>query len=192
MSEIDVCKYKFQNAEKFNGKAYCTCLNKLCEDIAFVCEDNCQIYEDYKQLQAKEQECKKLQFTLKHVGLLDLMNENNELKQEYNTLEKRVQAEIHLRNKYVNLFKKAREIYLRTSKGNLRLISENEDLKDTIKRFTCQAECYKHKEAERFKQALDEIEKFMIYEFSGQNQWVKKNVLDIINKAKEKTNEKYN
>ena len=36
-----------------------------------------------------------------------------------------------------------------------------------------------------YKQALDEIEKFMIYEFSGQNQWVKKNVLDIINKAKE-------
>ena len=36
----------------------------------------------------------------------------------------------------------------------------------------------------RYKQALDEIEKFMIYEFSGQNQWVKKNVLDIINKTK--------
>lgn len=36
----------------------------------------------------------------------------------------------------------------------------------------------------KYKQALDEIEKFMIYEFSGQNQWVKKNVLDIINKAK--------
>lgn len=147
--------------------------------------DECFIKDLYKQLQAKEQECKKLQFTLKHVGLLDLMNENNELKQEYNTLEKRVQAEIHLRNKYVNLFKKAREIYLRTSKGNLRLVSENEDLKDTIKRFTCQSECYKHKEAEKYKQALDEIEKFMIYEFSGQNQWVKKNVLDIINKAKE-------
>lgn len=45
---------------------------------------------------------------------------------------------------------------------------------------------------DKYKQALDEIEKFMIYEFSGQNQWVKKNVLNIINKAKEKTNEKYN
>lgn len=38
---------------------------------------------------------------------------------------------------------------------------------------------------DKYKQALYEIEKFMIYEFSGQNQWVKKNVLDIINKAKE-------
>ena len=36
----------------------------------------------------------------------------------------------------------------------------------------------------KYRRALDEIEKFMIYEFSGQNQWVKKNVLDIINKAK--------
>lgn len=47
-------------------------------------------------------------------------------------------------------------------------------------------------EYQNYKQALDEIEKFIIYEFSGQNQWVKKNVLGIINKAKEKTNEKYN
>lgn len=43
---------------------------------------------------------------------------------------------------------------------------------------------YRNKENKKLKQALDEIEKFMIYEFSGQNQWVKKNVLDIINKAK--------
>lgn len=50
------CKYKYQSKEKFNGKPYCTCLNKLCEDIAFVCDENCQIYEDYKQLQAKETE----------------------------------------------------------------------------------------------------------------------------------------
>lgn len=40
-------------------------------------------------------------------------------------------------------------------------------------------------ELNKYKQTFDEIERFMIYEFSGQNQWVKKNVLDIINKAKE-------
>lgn len=42
---------------------------------------------------------------------------------------------------------------------------------------------------QKLEQALDEIERFMIYEFSGQNQWVKKNILNIINKAKETTNE---
>lgn len=66
MSKIK-CKYKFKNAEKFNGKAYCTCHNELCEDIAFCCDNNCQIYEDYKQLHAKEQECKKYKRTLKKI-----------------------------------------------------------------------------------------------------------------------------
>lgn len=58
MSKIK-CKYKFKNAEKFDGKTYCTCHNELCENISFCCDNNCQIYEDYKQLQTKEQECEK-------------------------------------------------------------------------------------------------------------------------------------
>lgn len=44
--------------------------------------DKCFVKDLYKQLQAKEQECEKLKFTLNHTGLLDLMNKNNELKQE--------------------------------------------------------------------------------------------------------------
>ena len=36
----------------------------------------------------------------------------------------------------------------------------------------------------RYRKALEEIENFMNYEFSGQNEWVKTRVLDIINKAK--------
>ena len=32
----------------------------------------------------------------------------------------------------------------------------------------------------KLENALDEIEKFMIYEFSGQNEWVKTQILDII------------
>lgn len=184
MSEIDVSKCKFSNSS-----GDCTSpinkSNTKCEKVPI---DWCY----FKQLRAKEEECKKLQFTLKHVGLLDLMNENNELKQECEALEKRVQAEIHLRNKYVNLFKKARGIYLRTSKGNLRLVSENEDLKDTIKRFTCQAECYKHKEADKYKQALDEIEKFIKNQLDGfgndvysMDKSAINSIQDIINKAKE-------
>lgn len=53
------CKYKFQDKEKFDGKTYCTCFCELCEDLP-PCDDNCQIYEDFKQLQRKTQECKKL------------------------------------------------------------------------------------------------------------------------------------
>lgn len=53
------CKYMFQDKEKFDGKPYCVCFNELCEDLSFVCDDNCQIYEDYKQLTRKTTECRK-------------------------------------------------------------------------------------------------------------------------------------
>ena len=48
------CKYKFQDKEKFDGKTYCTCFCELCEDLP-PCDDNCQIYEDFKQLARKTQ-----------------------------------------------------------------------------------------------------------------------------------------
>lgn len=43
------CKYKFQSKEKFDGKPYCLCFCELCEDL-FPCDDNCQIFEDLKEL----------------------------------------------------------------------------------------------------------------------------------------------
>ena len=54
------CKYKIHDDYHFNGKPYCTCFNELCEDISIICDHNCQIYEDYKQLARKTQECEKL------------------------------------------------------------------------------------------------------------------------------------
>lgn len=44
------CKYKFKDKDKFDGKEYCTLFNELCHDVSFVCDKNCQIYEDYKKL----------------------------------------------------------------------------------------------------------------------------------------------
>ena len=57
--ELIKCKYKFQDKEKFDGKTYCTCFCELCEDLP-PCDDNCQIYEDFKQLTLKTQECEEL------------------------------------------------------------------------------------------------------------------------------------
>ena len=54
-----ICKYKFQDKEKFDGKSYCTCFSKFCEDLP-ICDDNCQIYEDFKQYTRKTQECEEL------------------------------------------------------------------------------------------------------------------------------------
>ena len=55
-----ICKYKFHDDYHFNGKPYCTCFNELCEDISIICDHNCQIYEDFKQLARKTQECEEL------------------------------------------------------------------------------------------------------------------------------------
>ena len=60
-----MCKYKFQDKEKFDGKPYCICFNELCEDLFFVCDHNCQIYEDDKQLARKTQECEELKEKVK-------------------------------------------------------------------------------------------------------------------------------
>lgn len=50
------CKYKIQSSENFKTKPYCSILNKFCEDISFVCDKNCQVFEDLKQLaRAKEE-----------------------------------------------------------------------------------------------------------------------------------------
>lgn len=47
------CKYKIQDDYHFNGKPYCTCFCELCEDLP-ICVHNCQIFEDYKQLQKEK------------------------------------------------------------------------------------------------------------------------------------------
>lgn len=46
------CKYKFYDKEKFNGDEYCTLFHEKCMFLmeAGICDCNCQVYEDYKQL----------------------------------------------------------------------------------------------------------------------------------------------
>ena len=85
-----ICKYKFQDKEKFSGKPYCTCFSELCEDLSFVCDHNCQIYEDYKQLIYKTQECENLKEDYKeleqrHNGAFQYFKR---LKQEHEELKK--------------------------------------------------------------------------------------------------------
>lgn len=66
MSEIE-CKYKYQYIEKFNGEKYCLCFNDLCKNLSFACDKNCQIFEDYKQLQQLKAKNKELKKDLKNV-----------------------------------------------------------------------------------------------------------------------------
>ena len=43
------CKYKFQDKYHFEGDVYCTCFDEKCRNLSFVCDKNCQIYEDQKK-----------------------------------------------------------------------------------------------------------------------------------------------
>ena len=49
------CNYKFQDKENFSGNPYCTCFDEWCENLSFICDHNCQVYEDLKQLARKTQ-----------------------------------------------------------------------------------------------------------------------------------------
>ena len=90
-----ICKYKFQDKEKFDGKPYCTCFNELCKNLSFVCDQNCIIYEDYKQLARKTREFEQLE---EKYEALKLENQEGyeivaELKHEYEGLKKQLKSE---------------------------------------------------------------------------------------------------
>ena len=76
------CKYKIRNREYFNGKPYCTCFSEFCEDLP-ICDDNCQIYEDFKQLTSKTLEYEKYKKLA-----ADFKDVNKQLGYKYLTIKK--------------------------------------------------------------------------------------------------------
>ena len=102
--QIMQCKYKFQSIEKFAGKPYCTLFNETCEFINFACDKNCQVYEDYKQLKRKEQECEELKSTNKiyEKGIARLKDEKNNLKKENNNLKETIDGLLNVQYKLAN------------------------------------------------------------------------------------------
>lgn len=140
-------KYNQVSRDFHNGK-YCN-------------EENCNL------LKAKEQECehwkkandeknellaklgcptvataRRLAFTLQQ-QIDTLKAENKELKQ------------------YKTLYEKTRNLWNKARMNNYELLDEIKDLKDSLKRTVCQSECYKHKEADKFKQTLIEIKEMI-------------------------------
>ena len=59
--------------------------------------------------------------------------------------------------RYKSLFEKARDLWNEASRQKNKLLDENKDLKDSLKRTICQSECYRYKEAEKLKATLTEI-----------------------------------
>ncbi len=76
------CKYKFRDKEKFDGKPYCTWFCELCRDLP-ICDDDCQIYEDFKQYTRKTQEYEKYKKLA-----ADFKDVNKQLGYKYITIKK--------------------------------------------------------------------------------------------------------
>ena len=131
------CKYKFQDKEKFDGKTYCTCFCELCEDLP-LCDDNCQIYEDYKQLTLKTQECE-------------------ELKRKLSNQEQLYQNEIEIYNQScLQLRQENDDLYLE----RLALNTANSGINALLE--------VKEQECDRYRKALEEIEEYINqYEMLG-------------------------
>jgi hypothetical protein len=58
--EIKKCKFKFSQPHFKDGAVCCALSEDKCEDIKFICDENCRVYELQQQLQVKQQECKTL------------------------------------------------------------------------------------------------------------------------------------
>lgn len=181
------------------------------------CSDHTNCY--FKQLARKTQECEALkkrnednerfylkQYAKKDSEVLDLTHKLNVKTQECEELKEEISKlqlnEYHYKNelkKYKKGIHKYRNL-LKYEINNLRLSRreflkmvgrypkfEKDNIKLALNTFNRKLELIDN--TSRYRKALEEIENFMNYEFSGQNEWVKARILDIINKAKGEGNE---
>ena len=77
--------------------------------------------------------------------------------QEANKEADELQKEIKELKRYKDLFENCRKLYLDVREQAHSMCEKLEDLEDSLKRTTCQAECYKHKEADKWKALLGEV-----------------------------------
>ena len=175
------CKYKFQDKEKFDGKPYCTCFCELCEDLP-PCDDNCQIYEDFKQLARKTQECEQKDKEVNGLNIIiDRLLEAGGYDKDISTAEdfEDVYSDIDYK---VGLLEELKQ--------------ECEELKkqlETSEKWRIEAESLNEKldlKNTRYRKALEEIEEYakenddMLQGYH--HEWANnKQILEIISKAKD-------
>ena len=181
------CKYKFQDKEKFSGKPYCACFSELCENLPFVCDHNCQIFEDYKELVQKQKEVKDFLDAIKELNKenQNLFNRNLELKDEIAVV-KRGWKELSELLDYAD--KQLQEV-IKTKCSDC----ESVVIADNKKIYKSYAKSLD--ENNHYRKALEDIERAVRDEMcdtlgclcvycDGKNSCMTFKILDIINKAK--------
>lgn len=151
MTEEIICRYKFQNNEKFNGKEYCTLFNEVCSDVEFVCDKNCQVYEDYKQLKRLEQENKALNFKINQLKANSLYNDLTGIELSAKVFE------LKQENKALKDNNNHLQAIIDDGRAeNKRFREENKELKERFeKRGELMCNCAKQRE--KYRSALEEI-----------------------------------
>lgn len=130
------CKYKFQSIEKFAGRSYCTLHNETCEFINFACDKNCQVYEDYKQLKAKEQECKELYSKCSQLKLENIKQANKILALKSKRLNMFEYLDIVQKNIEYKEFLKDLKVTAERARKHL-FVTKSEDYSDGMKWLGC-------------------------------------------------------
>ena len=137
-----------------------------------------EILEQIHKLKQKTQECEQLKedFHDMNEQLKGYKELHDKLIDQNASLHKQVEDMIEWQKTVVSLFDRT----CRCQSLDEKTAICKENGKECISIVGCR---------DRYRKALDEIENFMNYEFSGQNEWVKTNILDIINKVKGTDNE---
>lgn len=71
------CRYRFQDKEKFNGEPYCTFFNEQYDDINFICDENCEVFEQNKRIDKLENELK-----ITHTQYKQVVKQNKNLQSD--------------------------------------------------------------------------------------------------------------
>ena len=127
------------------------------------CDYNPDCY--FKQLQRAKAENERLsELTCVNCGEKFLSPTGSELYEKIVQLKaenEKLDEELRTYKKYKFLFEKARELYLEGKEWAKKCQAENEDLKDSLKRTVCQAECFRYKEAEKYKAENEKLKEWL-------------------------------
>lgn len=110
------CQYKFQDKDKFNGMPYCTFFNQYCEDVSFICDENCEVFELHKKVAHLEN---LLKMSERHNN--DIVKQNQSLQSEL---------------RFVNDNNKKDDSYIvKLEESNMLLETENEKFKQALEKI---------------------------------------------------------
>jgi hypothetical protein len=82
--------------------------------------------------------------------------------------------------RYKFLFEKAKEFKEKSDKYAEKTRAENEDLKDSLRRTVCQAECFRYKESKKYKEALKGIKEITSGNYESLDPQVLQEIRQII------------